>query len=236
MKRMRVFAGPNGSGKTTLVSRFIEDNLINPNRHINPDDLNSIDVLCFDNFGLKIDENDFRSFISQSPFFPNCNIDINYFKIEDNCFNIINKSPYMGSMLADFLRHSFMKSDEALFSYETVLAHESRVDFLETAKNNEWLVYLYFVSTIDPDINCDRVEERVSRGEHDVPHDKIRSRYPQSHENLFSALQHCRRAYIFDNSEQMQLIAEKKPDNSLILSNEDSIPTWLDECVLSKIE
>lgn len=33
MKRMRVFAGPNGSGKTTLVSQFIENGLINPNRH-----------------------------------------------------------------------------------------------------------------------------------------------------------------------------------------------------------
>lgn len=34
----------------------------------------------------------------------------------------------------------------------------------------------------------------------------------------------------------MQLIAEKKPDNSLILLSEDSIPAWLDEFVLSKIK
>jgi predicted ABC-type ATPase len=162
-KRMRVFAGPNGSGKTTLVNQFIKERrkLINPNRHINPDYLNSIDVLDFNSFGLK-------------------------------------------------------------------------VDFIKSAKDKGWQVYLYFVSTSDPYINCGRVEERVLKGEHDVPHDKIKDRYIRSLENLFPALQHCRRAYIFDNSVQMELIAEKKPDNSLVLIH-DSIPAWLDEYVLSKI-
>lgn len=238
MKRMRVFAGPNGSGKTTLVSQFIKERskLINPNRHINPDDLNSIDVLDFDNFELKVDAKDFREFIFHSPFFDHSSIDIKDIKIEDNCFNVVNKDSYTGAMLADFLRHCFIKSDEILFSYETVLSHPSKVDFLESAKNNGWLVYLYFISTADSHINCDRVKERALGGKHDVPLEKIQSRYPRSLDNLFAALPHCRRAYIFDNSSEMRLIAEKKPDNSLILSNEDPIPIWLYECVLSKIK
>lgn len=237
MKRMRVFAGPNGSGKTTLVSQFIKERpkLINPHRHINPDDLNSIDVLDFDSFGLKVDENDFRDFVFHSPFFDHSSIDIKDIKIEGNCFSVINKNSYTGAMLADFLRHCFIKTDEPLFSYETVLSHPSKVDFLETAKNNGWLVYLYFISTVDSHINCDRVKERALGGKHDVPPEKIQSRYPRSLENLFMALPHCRRVYIFDNSSEMRLIAEKKPDNSLIL-NEDKIPKWLYEYVLSKIE
>jgi len=237
MKRMRVFAGPNGSGKTTLVSQFIKERpkLINPNRHINPDDLNSIDVLDFDKFGLKVDENDFRDFVFHSPFFDHSSIDIKDIKIEGNCFRVINKNSYTGAMLADFLRHCFIKTDEPLFSYETVLSHPSKVDFLKTAKNNGWLVYLYFISTVDSHINCDRVKERALGGKHDVPPEKIQSRYPRSLDNLFMALPHCRRAYIFDNSSEMRLIAEKKPDNSLIL-NEDKIPKWLYEYVLSKIE
>ncbi|AKB80927.1 hypothetical protein MSBR3_0349 [Methanosarcina barkeri 3] len=239
MKRMRVFAGPNGSGKTTLVNQFIKERskLINPNRHINPDDLNLINVLNFNDFGLKVDENNFQDFISQSPFYNKCNIDTKNIKINDNCFNITNRSSYMGAMLADYLRHCYINSKETLFSYETVLSHSSKVDFLKNAKNCEWQVYLYFVSTVDSYINYGRVEERVLNGGHDVPTDKIQDRYIRSHENLFTALQHCRRAYIFDNStQQMQLIAEKKPDNSLTLSNENSIPAWLDECVLSKIK
>ena len=142
----------------------------------------------------------------------------------------------MGAMLADYLRYCYINSKETLFSYETVLSHSSKVDFLKYAKNHGWQVYLYFVSTVDSYINCGRVKERVLKGEHDVPFDKIQTRYIRSHENLFAALQHCRRAYIFDNLRQMQLIAEKKPDNSLRLSNDGSVPLWFNECVLSKIK
>jgi predicted ABC-type ATPase len=239
MKRMRVFAGPNGSGKTTLVNQFIKEKskLINPGHHINPDDLNLVNVLNFNDFGLKVDENDFRDFISQSPFYDKCDIDIKEIKVNDNRFYITNRNSYMGAMLADYLRHCYLYSKETLFSFETVLSHSSKVDFLKNAKNCGWQVYLYFVSTADSYINYSRVEERVLNGGHDVPPNKIRDRYIRSHENLFVALQHCRRAYIFDNStQQMQLIAEKKPDNSLTLLSEDSIPAWLDEFVLSKIK
>lgn len=236
---MRVFAGPNGSGKTTLVNQFIKERskLINPDRHINPDDLNLVNVLNFNDFGLKVDENDFQDFISKSPFYNKCNIDIKEIKVNDNRFYITNRNSYMGAMLADYLRHCYLYSKETLFSFETVFSNSSKVDFLKNAKDCGWQVYLYFVSTADSYINYSRVEERVLKGGHDVPPDKIRSRYIRSLDNLFDALQHCRRAYIFDNStQQMQLIAEKKPDNSLTLLSEDSIPAWLDEFVLSKIK
>jgi predicted ABC-type ATPase len=188
MKRMRVFAGPNGSGKSTLVNQFIKERskLINPSRHINPDNLNLIDVLDFNTYGLKVDENDFQDFISQSPFYGNSNINIKDIKVNNNCFNIINRDLYMGAMLADYLRHCYTNSKETLFSYETVLSHPSKVDFLKDAKNRGWQVYLYFVSTADSYINLCRVEERVLKGEHNVPPDKIRDRYARSHDNLFA--------------------------------------------------
>lgn len=235
-QRMRVFAGPNGSGKTTLVSQFVEqrNKLINPNRHVNPDNLNLIDVLDFDNFGLKVDEEDFRDFVLKHHFYKELDIDI---KVVGNCFNITKKSSYMGAMLSDYLRHSLIKTEEKLFSFETVLSHQSKIDFLRDAKKDGWAVYLYFVSTNDPKINCDRVAERVLRGEHVVPYDKIHERYTKTHNNLYPALKHCRRAYIFDNSlKKMQLIAVKNPDDSLEFPSEGPIPGWLNECLLSKIK
>lgn len=238
-RRMRVFAGPNGSGKSTLVNEFIkqESKLINPSRHINPDDIGLLEVLDFDTFGLKVEEKDFRDFISRSSFYDDSHIGINDLKINANCFNIKNRNSYTGAMLADYLRRCYIDSKETLFSYETAFSHSSKVNFLKNAKDCGWLVYLYFVSTSDPYINVDRVEERVLNGGHDVPRDKILERYIRSHDNLFDALQHCKRAYIFDNSSrQMQLIAEKAPDNSLTLSSEDTIPAWFNECVLSKIK
>lgn len=238
-KRMRVFAGPNGSGKSTLVNQFVNEksNLINLNRHINPDRLDLINMLDFGEFGLKIDENDFREFISHSSFYSSSNISIDDIRINNNCFKIPIKNSYLSAMLAEYLRHCYINSKETLFSYETVFSHRSKVNFLKHATNNGWEVYLYFVSTSDPEINCRRVEERVKKGEHDVPRDKIIERYSHSLDNLFPALQHCRRAYIFDNSSQnMRLIVEKNPDNSVILLNDDPIPLWIDNYVLSNIK
>ena len=238
MQRLRVFAGPNGSGKTTLVSQFIKEKskLIDPAFHINPDDLNLIDVLDFGKFGITVDEEDFKNFIYSSPFYENCGIDIQNVKIENNCFNIVNGNSYLGAMLADYLRYALLDTEEKLFSFETVLSHPSKIEFLKSAEEHGWAVYLYFVSTKDPEINCNRVAQRVSMGKHDVPTDKIIDRYTKAHNNLYPALKHCRRAYIFDNSSEMQLIAEKKPDDSLVLSEECSIPVWFNDSVLSKID
>jgi predicted ABC-type ATPase len=237
---MRIFAGPNGSGKSTLAKQFIKERskLINPSRHINPDDFDLIDIFDFDNFGLKVDENNFRDFfISQSSSYKDCNIDVEDIRINNNRFYIPNKNSYVSAILAEYLRRSYIHSKETLFSYETVFSHKSKVNFLKEANDCGWLVYLYFVSISDPYINCARVEERVLKGEHDVPHDKILERYTRSLENLYSALQYCRRAYIFDNStKHMELVAEKTPDNSVILLNRDPIPSWVNEYVLSKIK
>ncbi len=240
MKRMRVFAGPNGSGKSTMVNDVIEKGLerygralINPNRHINPDDLNSTDVLDFDKFGLTVDENSFRDFMLQSPFYKGCNINIEDIIINNNCFNIPNRNSYVGSMLADYLRDCYINSEEKLFSFETVFSHRSKVDFLKSAKDGGWQVYLYFVATADPCINYDRVKDRVFKGGHDVPPEKLIDRYTRSLENLYPALQHCRRAYIYDNTEHMRLIAEKYPEGALELRT-NSTPAWLYEYVLSK--
>lgn len=92
MKRMRVFAGPNGSGKSTLLYQvnktvLIEHGfeIINPSRHINPDDLNLIDVVDFSKFGVTVDENDFKEYVRQSPHYERSNIDIENVVIKNNC-------------------------------------------------------------------------------------------------------------------------------------------------------
>jgi predicted ABC-type ATPase len=47
------------------------------------------------------------------------------------------------------------------FSFETVMSHPSKVDFLELAGSLGYETVLYFVSTSDPELNVVRVSERV---------------------------------------------------------------------------
>lgn len=89
-KRMRVFAGSNGSGKSTLVDQFVNEksSLINLDRHINPDSIDLNNVLDFGKFGLLVDEDDFREFITHSSLYEKSNIDIEDIRITNNCFNL----------------------------------------------------------------------------------------------------------------------------------------------------
>ncbi|MDQ3108696.1 MAG: hypothetical protein M3R17_02285 [Bacteroidota bacterium] len=48
---------------------------------------------------------------------------------------------------------------------------------MKQAKAEGYKVYLYFVSTENPEINKERVQLRVRNNGHDVPPDKIVSRY-----------------------------------------------------------
>lgn len=86
------------------------------------------------------------------------------------------------------------------FTMETVLSTPRNIDLLRRAKDAGYYVIGFFVLTCHPDINVQRVSERVERGGHDVPEDKIRSRYERSLKNLPLLQEICDELYVFDNS------------------------------------
>ena len=67
-----------------------------------------------------------------------------------------------------------MISNDLSFAWETVFSHESRLEIIEYAKKQGYLIHLFFITTKNPDINDARVRTRVMQGGHDVPEDKIR--------------------------------------------------------------
>ncbi len=86
------------------------------------------------------------------------------------------------------------------FVYETVLSHPSKLDIVRKAKENGYTVVSYFVCTKSPKINVERVAMRVEQGGHDVPKDKIISRYHRSVENGKELKALSDEFYAFDNS------------------------------------
>lgn len=86
------------------------------------------------------------------------------------------------------------------FSFETVMSHRSKVDFMIRADDAGYEVTLYFICTSDPQINIRRVENRVSRGGHDVPPERIVARYWRTLDLLPYAALVARRTVLFDNS------------------------------------
>lgn len=94
------------------------------------------------------------------------------------------------------------------------------------------------MATADADINLARVAYRASIGGHDVPPDKIRSRYARSLENLSDAILVSNRAYIFDNSQDGEpsfaQVAEITDGETIDIVS-DTQPAWFQQYVLDKL-
>jgi predicted ABC-type ATPase len=101
--------------------------------------------------------------------------------------------------IADFERDTCLRRRES-FSFETVMSHPSKVEVMIRAHDAGYDVTLYFVATSDPEINVQRVEDRVSMGGHDVPHERIRARYRRALALLSHAALVAGRSVVFDNS------------------------------------
>lgn len=115
------------------------------------------------------------------------------------------------------------------------MSSPDKIDFLKKTSKSGYRNYLYFVATDDPLINISRVAYRVKTGGHDVPKEKIESRYYRSLDLLLNAVKSTNRAYIFDNSgEESVLIAEITDAEDVELKTY-TIPLWFKTYILNKI-
>lgn len=87
---------------------------------------------------------------------------------------------YMKAMtLVDSMRKEYVISGQS-FTFETVFSNMEKLKFLRFAKAHGFHIVVTYATTSDPSINIRRVRRRVSEGGHDVPEDKIKSRYERS--------------------------------------------------------
>lgn len=88
----------------------------------------------------------------------------------------------------------------ATFSFETVFSHPSKLQFMKLTSAHGFFLRLLFVSTENAALNVARVKKRVAEGGHDVPEDKIVSRYARTMALLPQACLLADEAFLFDNS------------------------------------
>jgi len=231
MPRLRMFAGPNGSGKST-IKEVLSSELLGV--YINPDDIekeiNQFDFLNFDNYQIKATKKEVMAFFENSKLLEKANMkdELQWLKFNDNklIFTELMVNSYYASVCADFMRRKLCEL-QLSFTFETVMSSYDKVEFLKQAKRSGYRVYLYYVATKDPLINISRVENRVLKGGHSVPAEKIKSRYYRSLENLSDAVKYSDRAYIFDNSNHARTWLCKITEGKEVEIKQDSIPEWL---------
>ena len=102
---------------------------------------------------------------------------------------------------AEMIRRALVEARQD-FTFETVLSTDRNLLLLEEAKKAGagYQICAVFVLTKDSAINVRRVRNRVKMGGHDVPEDKIISRYEKSLQNLSKLVRIADLTRIVDNS------------------------------------
>lgn len=120
------------------------------------------------------------------------------------------------------------------FAMETALSMPDKIDIRYRAKSLGYEVRLVFVSTQDPNINVRRVRQRYQDSGHNVPTEKIFSRYERSMRYLPQAVNIADKAYIFNNSfKNPVLIAEKTKEKGIIIYEQDQPSKWTRENIIT---
>ncbi len=119
------------------------------------------------------------------------------------------------------------------FIVETTLAGNSYLKLMREVKNLGWLVALVYVGIENPNINLQRVRDRVKLGGHDVPIADILRRYDRSLAHLAKASKIADRLTLYDNSTDAghQLIATVEGTQTIIHVQE--LPKWIDRAILT---
>jgi predicted ABC-type ATPase len=216
--RLRVLAGPNGSGKST-IKRDLKPQWIGV--FVNADEIErdlkaTQGLLSLGKLGLsmelggtlkRIKHSLKTSGLEKRLALPDLLAGIR----RDKAMRLWVPGPYnsyLAAALAEAVRQELLEEGQT-FTFETVMSHPSKIEFMKEARARGYRVYLYFVATDDPDINIDRVHRRVLQGGHPVDDEKVVERYHKSIALMTQACEVAHRAYIFDNSgSEHKLLAE----------------------------
>lgn len=196
IKRLRVFAGPNGSGKSTVhqdVKKYFSEIPF-----INADEIESqiakYKLIDLAKYNLKLTSADFKRFLKKKEaktLLEKASLEGHEINLElrENCIvDETNKThSYEASLIAAFIRWAMYNNGNG-FSFETVMSHKSKLKELAEARKKGYKIYLYFVCIDNPEINIERVKDRVKKGGHNVNSSKLRARYLSTLENLYPAI------------------------------------------------
>jgi predicted ABC-type ATPase len=143
---------------------------------------------------------------------------------------------YAAARVSDALRRELVKQRES-FVFETVFSDPvgEKVAFLKDAAEAGYVTILCFIGVSGPEVSDQRVAMRVSQGGHDVPTEKLVTRFPRTLANLRAALRELPHVRVFDNSNlaaPFRLVAVF--ENGRIVSLHAPVPKWLRPLVPKK--
>ena len=141
----------------------------------------------------------------------------------------LDMEPYAAAAVAGNLRQELVNQRES-FAFETVFSDPvgDKVSFLKAAAEQGYTVVLCFIGISGPEVSEQRVAMRVSQGGHDVPAEKLITRYPRILANLQKAIRDLPHVWVFDNDDlrtpfRKVAVFEQGREHSM----HQPVPEWL---------
>ena len=166
-----IVAGPNGAGKTTCVQKEPISKLLPGVTFLNPDDRTL----------TKLRAAGYRGFVDAP-------VDVQtklFIESANEVFDELEQAITVGRAVG----------------VETVLSSDKYKQLVDSVFQAKGFVGLFYVALASPAIAKKRVAERVRRGGHGVPDEKIKGRWQRSLDNLAWFARHATAFWIFDNSD-----------------------------------
>lgn len=129
-----------------------------------------------------------------------------------------NCSDLEAAQMVDDMRKKLILKNTS-FTFETVLSTDRNLKLLAKAKEEGYFIRGIYVITSNPSINVVRVMGRKAAGGHDVPKDKIISRYDKALKLIPEFIQLCDVCHMYDNSDKPYRIFKKRKDEYFYWEN-----------------
>ena len=147
----------------------------------------------------------------------------------DNIAAETNIGAYEAAAIANAVRLELFRQRES-FVFETVFSDPigDKLAFLKEAADSGYAVVLCYIGIPDAAVSEERVAMRVSQGGHDVPSEKLVTRFVRTLANLKGAINQLPLVLIYDNSDlsaPFRRIAEYRQGTAHFLTPD--LPNWL---------
>ncbi len=132
-----------------------------------------------------------------------------------------------GAGKSTFYREKLKHLSLPFLNAETVFSHPSKLELLESARAAGFETLLIYIHLVNDELAKYRVEERVARGGHPVPEEKIGPRYHRLIQQVRAAIRKVDKAIFFDNSSRESPFSHIATIRSgSIAKSVDPLPEW----------
>ena len=112
------------------------------------------------------------------------------------------------------------------FTQETTLSGIKTLNTVQRARDNGYMIRLFYVGLDTAQESLKRIENRVAKGGHNIGTEDVLRRFDNRFDSLVKVLPYCDEVTFFDNDNGFTEVAEYKNGELLPIGN---APQWINE-------